>query len=171
MSYLAEITVPNPESLIDAAWLRAVARLAASGGDARFTPGGGVLLDRPLSNQDRLSLPAPKNNPPRWLDLPDDRFRAHYRANSDFRSFIDSFTVAHARKGYRLVVIPLGRPLSARQLLTIAACAEDFGHGSLRLTADVSIRLPNVPVALLRPLYDSLARARLFAEQPAEMAA
>jgi len=41
----------------------------------------------------------------------------------------------------------------------------------LRMTADVSIRLPNVPVALVRPLYHALVSAGLFDETAARRAA
>jgi len=98
------------------------------------------------------------------MDLPRDRFQRTYQTRADFRAFVDRFTVSHSQPGYRLVVIPLQRALSAAALRAIADAAEAFGHGTIRLTADVSLRLPNVPLALLRPVFDSLREAGLLAE-------
>ena len=161
----------NPDTLIDAPYLRAVADFADQYGAARFTPGGGVLFDKPLSKAERLSLPAPSHQRPRWLDLPQDRFAAHLARDAAFRAFVDSFTIAHAQAGYRLVVIPLHATLTAAQLRVIADCAETFGHGNLRLTADVSIRLTNVPTALLRPLFEALRLAGLSGAAHLKLAA
>ncbi len=152
----------TPENLIDATYLRAIANLAETRGDVRFTPGGGVLFDTPITKQERLSLPAPKNPTPRFAELPQDRFRRTAKHDDRFEQFVEKLTVLHVREGYRLVMIPLSGRLSPKQLRIIADSAETFGHGTLRLTADVSIRLPNVPVALLRPLFKFLTTGGLL---------
>jgi len=151
----------SDSDILDAARLRAIANLAKSRGNVRFTPGGGVLFDTPATPAERRALPAAVNHAPRFIDLPRDRFQVTLAARPDFRAFVDAMTIAHSRAGYRLVVIPLDRPLSGADLLVIADLAEAFGHNTVRLTADVSIRLPNVPEALLRPLFDGLRRAGL----------
>jgi len=148
--------------VLDPALLRHLADLAETRGNLRFTPGGGVLFDKPLSRQERRALPEPSQNAPRFLDLPQARFHAHYHSSADFRNLVDLFTVAHVQPGYRLVVIPLQSALSAQALRALADLAETFGHATLRLTANVSIRLPNVPNALLRPLFAGLLAAGLL---------
>lgn len=152
----------NPETLLDAPLLRAVADLARTRGAARFTPGGGYLFDTAITRAERIALPAPKARPVAFLDLPQDRFGSALALDTAFKAFVDRFTVPHARAGYRLVVIPLTGRLSADQLNAIAEAAEVFGHGAIRVTPDVSIRLPNVHVALLRPLYRALLQAGLI---------
>jgi len=166
---ITDFTPPaaTSDSLIDAPYLRAVAELAQTRGNVRFTPGGGILFHTPISRDERRALPEPQNIPPRYIDLPMDRFNRVVAAKSAFGDLVAKYTVPHLRDGYKLVVIPLSGPLSASQLRTIANCAETFGHGTLRLTADVSIRLPNVPAALLRPLFrlleaSGLVSARVF---------
>ncbi|MDQ7079187.1 MAG: hypothetical protein Q9M41_00790 [Paracoccaceae bacterium] len=169
MHATADNTATPPTVLINAdsdvlspAWLRAVAELAQGRGPVRFTPGGGVLLDRPLSRQERLKLPPIQELHPHLINLPNDRFASARRADAEFDAFVSRYTVAHAYAGYRLVVIPIAGGLDAAQLRAIADMAEAFGHGIIRLTADVSIRLPNVPEALLRPLWRKLTRVGLI---------
>ncbi len=163
---------PQSQSdLLDAPFLRAIADLADSRGPARFTPGGGVLFSKPLSREERKALPVVEANDVRYIDLPQDRFQATRASNPAFRTFIDSYTVPHMRAGYRLVVIPLTHGLDAAQLRAIADAAEAFGHGTIRLTADVSIRLPNVPSALLRPLFAALSKTGLLERKEARKAA
>lgn len=161
----------NPDSLLDAPRLRAIAALARTRGDVRFTLGGGVLFDTPMSKEERLALPPAQATEVAFLNLPQDRFNRARATDQDFAAFVAGFTVPHAVAGYRLVVVPLATRLSARQLTAIADAAEAFGHGALRLTADVSIRLPNVPVALLRPLYRALKAAQLIESKSARLAA
>ncbi len=157
------------DSLIDVPWLKAVAELARTGGPAWFTPGGGVILDRPLPREVARALPRPRAVAPRWLELPPDRALRALETDRDFAAWAARFVIPHRRADYRMVVVPLTRRLTADELLGIAEAAETFGHGTLRLTADVSIRLPNVPLALLPPLWRRLRRAGL-AEGLAEAA-
>jgi len=166
-----ETRFDNQDSLLDVARLRAIAALADTRGNVRFTQGGGVLFDTPMTRTERVSIPAPQATAVRYLDLPQDRFHRDLAKNAGFAAFVRAFSVAHMRAGYRLVVIPLSGRLSGAQLRAIADMAEAFGHSSLRLTADVSIRLPNVPVALLRPLYAGLRAAGLASGEPARLAA
>ncbi len=154
--------IHSESDILSPAWLRAVADLAQARAPVSFTPGGGVLLDRPLSREERATLPEIVEKPARLVELPNDRFLAARHFDRDFDAFVTRFTVPHAEAGYRLVVIPLEHALSADQLGTIADVAESLGHGTIRLTADVSIRLPNVPEALLRPLWRRLVRAGLI---------
>lgn len=161
----------NPETLVDAPFLRAVADLADDRGDARFTPGAGVLFDRPLTRDERRALPEPGDIAPRYLDLPVDRHRRALAQHPEFAGLVAKYTIPHYRAGYRMVIIPLTRPLSAGDLRLIADAGETFGHGTIRLTADVSIRLPNVPEALLRPLFAALTRGGLYDAVPQKMAA
>ena len=156
---------------LDAPYLRALAELAESRGDLRFTPGGGVLFDSPMRREERAALPPVTRAAPRFLDLPGDGFRRALARDAGFAAFARDFTVAHRRAGYRLVVIPLAGRLSPDQLRAIADAAEIYGHGTIRLTADVSIRLPNVPEALLHPLYRHLQRAGLSGQKPHDLAA
>jgi len=151
--------------------LRAIAALSDTRGDVRFTPGGGVLFDTPISREERKSIPEPSENSARLIDLPQDRFKQAYAHNSAFRSFVDGFTVAHSRDGYRLVVIPMQSGITPSQLRLIADVAEAFGHSIIRLTAGVSIRLPNVPIALLRPLWSKLDAAGLLLAGAQKLAA
>lgn len=158
--------------LLDAPYLRALADLAETRGDLRFTPGGGVLFDRPIRREERAALPPVGRVAPRFLDLPGDGFARALARNADFRAFVERHSVRHRRPGYRLVVIPLSGRLDPAQLRAIADAAETYGHGAIRLTADVSIRLPTVPEALLRPLWRHLRRAGLLgAEAVASLAA
>lgn len=161
----------NPETLADAPFLRAVADLAETRGDARFTPGGGVMFDQPLSRDDRGTLPRPQDIAPRFLDLPVDRHRREKAQRPEFARLVAKYTIQHLRPGYRMVIIPLIRPLSAADLRLIADMAETFGHGTIRLTANVSIRLPNVPEALLRPLFTALRRGGLYDAGSVQLAA
>ncbi len=147
--------------ILDAPLLNAIADLAESRGAVRFTPGGGVLFDTPATRAERAALPTPRPHPPRLLELPSDRFTTSYENRPTFRTFVDRFTLAHSHHGYRMVIIPLDHRLSAPELRAVAEAAEAFGHGTIRLTADVSIRLPNVPLALLRPLFETLQKAGL----------
>jgi len=173
MTQIASLPAPaaTGESLIDGAYLNAIADLADSRGPAHFTPGGGILFDSPITREERLSLPAPTNSAPRFVDLPQDRFAATLARRPKFRDFVANYTVPHLRAGYRLVVIPIVGGLTADQLRAIASAADAFGHGTLRLTAGVSIRLPNVPTALLRPLLRALDAADLVTAQDLKRAA
>ena len=163
------VSIHSESDILSPGWLRAVADLAEGRAAVRFTPGAGVLLDhpvnRPLSRDERAHLPEIAERPVRLADLPRDRFLAARRFDPAFDAFVQRYTVPHAEAGYRLVVIPLDHALSAGELRTIADIAENLGHGTIRLTADVSIRLPNVPEALLRPLWRQLVRAGLI-ERP-----
>ncbi|NOX72919.1 MAG: hypothetical protein GXP03_04635 [Alphaproteobacteria bacterium] len=161
----------SQSDLLDAPYLNAIATLADTRGDATFTPGGGVRFARPLSREDRATLPAPVDTAARFFELPQDRFKVDYARLPAFGELVDRFTIAHIRPGYRLVVIPLSGHLDAAQLRAIAKAAEAFGHGNIRLTADVSIRLPNVPEALLRPLFASLSKVGLLTEDRVKQAA
>lgn len=161
----------NPDSLLDVSRLRAIAELAKTRGDVRFMLGGGVLFDTPMTKAERLALPAPQVADVEYLDLPQDRFARARTQDPTFDAFVKAFTVPHAREGYRLVVIPLAGRLSAAKLTAIADAAETLGHGAVRITPDVSIRLPNVPNALLRPLFGSLRSAELIDAKPARLAA
>jgi hypothetical protein len=152
----------NPDSLMDVTRLRGIAELAETRGDVQFTLGGGVLFDTPMTKAERLALPPASSVAPRFVDLPMDRFLKYQELDADFAAFVERYTVAHADQSYRLVVVPITGRLSARQLHVLSDAAEAFGHGSLRLTPDVSIRLPNIPVALLRPLYRALQKAGLI---------
>ncbi len=163
--------IQSESDVLDPAYLRAVADLADGRGAVRFTPGGGVILDKPLNREERKALPLPVEIPARFLDLPQDRFHRAYNANREFAAFIDRYTVPHMRPGYRLVVIPAAAPLSAAQLRLIADIAEAYGHSTIRATAGVSIRLPNVPVALLRPLASALIKAGLWQNGEERLAA
>lgn len=164
-------SIQSASDILDPNSLNAIADLAQSRGPARFTPGGGVLFDKPLSRDEARRLPLPVDTVPRFIDLPQDRFRIAYAANPAFRTFVDGYTVAHIKPGYRLVVIPLKGALDAAQLRAIANAAEAFGHGTIRLTADVSIRLTNVPNALLRPLFAALGKVGLLAGHNRQLAA
>jgi len=161
----------NPDSVLDVARLRAIAKLAETRGDVRFTLGGGVLFDTPMTKAERLALPVSQIADVAYLDLPQDRFNRARAQDPAFTGFLNAFTVPHTRDGYRLVVIPLTGRLSAAKLAAIADAAETFGHGSVRVTPDVSIRLPNVPSALLRPLFGLLQAAGLIDPKPARLAA
>lgn len=161
----------NPETLVDAPFLRSVADLAESRGDARFTPGGGVMFDRPLSRDERRALPDPADIAPRFLDLPTHRHQREMTRNPEYANLVAKYTIPHFRTGYRMVIIPLTRALTADDLRLIADAAETFGHGTIRLTANVSLRLPNVPEALLRPLFATLKRGGLFSAAPRQIAA
>ncbi|NOX39717.1 MAG: hypothetical protein GXP05_04165 [Alphaproteobacteria bacterium] len=161
----SESDIQSPQSL------RAIATLSDVRGDVRFTPGGGVLFDTPISRAERDSIAQPIETPARLIDLPQDRYNLTYAQNSEFRAFIDGYTVAHARNGYRLVVIALQSAIRPAQLRLIADVAEVFGHSTIRLTAGVSIRLPNVPVALLRPLWSKLDAAGLLSVGARKLAA
>jgi nitrite/sulfite reductase ferredoxin-like protein len=164
--------LPSSQSdVLDAPYLHAIAHLADTRGAALFTPGGGVLFAKPLSREDRAALPVPQDEKPRFIDLPLDRFKADYARLPEFTKLVDRFTIPHIQNGYRLVVIPLAGRLDADQLHAIAKAAETFGHGNIRLTADVSIRLTNVPEALLRPLFATLLKVGLLAEDRAKQAA
>jgi nitrite/sulfite reductase ferredoxin-like protein len=161
----------SQSDLLDGPYLHAIADLADARGAAMFTPGGGALFAKPLSREDRATLPAPQDVKPRFIDLPLDRFKADYARLPAFRQLVDRFTIPHIQNGYRLVVIPLAGRLEAGQLRAIAKAADTFGHGNIRLTADVSIRLTNVPEALLRPLFASLQKVGLLAEDRVKQAA
>jgi hypothetical protein len=168
----APSTLPQSQSdRLDAPFLRAVADLADTRGAATFTPGGGVRFSKPLSKDERATLPAAQKTPSRFLDLPLDRFQASYNSSLNFRALVDRFTIPHIQPGYRLVLIPLSGGLTASQLRAIADVAESFGHGTIRLTADVSIRLPNVAAALLRPLFAALTKAGLLETPQIQLAA
>ena len=161
----------SQSDLLDAPYLRAIAELADIHGPASFTPGGGVRFAKAISRDVLKSLPTPQSVLARLLDLPQDRFQRAYAAQPEFAAQVNTYTVPHAHALYRLVVIPQTAELSASQLRIIANAAEAFGHGSIRLTADVSIRLPNVPNALLRPLFAALGKAGLLANKQARLAA
>ncbi len=161
----SESDIQTPQSL------RAIAALSEARGDVRFTPGGGVLFDTPISRDERARIPQPAEKPARLIDLPQDRYNLAYAQNPEFRAFVDGYTVAHARNGYRLVVIALQSAITPAQLRLIADVAEVFGHSTIRLTAGVSIRLPNVPVALLRPLWSKLDAAGLLSVRARKLAA
>ncbi len=164
-------TLISDSDILDPASLYAIADMAHSRGDVRFTPGGGVLFDTPISRDERRNLPVPVARNPRFIELPQDRFWATYATHPAFRAFVDGFTIAHVQPGYRLVVIPLSKALTEAQLRKIADAAEAFGHGTIRLTADVSIRLTNVPNALLRPLFVLLGEAGLLVARDQSLAA
>jgi nitrite/sulfite reductase ferredoxin-like protein len=164
--------LPNRQSdLLDASYLKAIANFADTRGPVMFTPGGGVVLAKPLNREERATLPVPSDITPRFLDLPRDRFKADYDRLPEFRELVDRFTISHIQQGYRLVVIPLSGRLDASQLRAIAKSAQVFGHGNIRLTADVSIRLTNVPEALLRPLFAALSTAGLLEQNRLKLAA
>jgi len=161
----------NPDTLLDVPLVQAIAELAKTRGDVRFTLGGGILFDTPITKVERLALPAVRSRSMVFLDLPQDRFNSALVKDAAFQGFVNRFTVPHARDGYRLVVIPLTGRLTAAQLTAIAGVAETFGHGALRVTPDVSIRLPNVPVALLKPLFAALTKAGLVGSRATRLAA
>jgi len=154
-------SIKSESDILDPALLAALADLAETRGDVAFTPGGGVLFKTPITPEERQNLPRPVENPITFLDLPSDRFHKAYREDADFSAFVDQMTVRHIQAGYRLVVISLAARLTPQQLRTIAEGAETFGQSVIRMTADVSIRLPNVPEALLHPLFKRLRAAGL----------
>jgi hypothetical protein len=164
-------TEANPENLFDAARLRAIAALADGRGDVRFTPGGGILFDTPITSAEKLALPLPSGQPLRFLDLPEDRFESQLGRDAEFRAFVSAFTIAHVAPKYRLVAIPLNGRLTPAQLRGLADAAQSFGHDKVRITADVSVRLTHVPTALLRPLFRSLKAAGLLTGRAAKLAA
>jgi len=153
--------IESQSDVLDAGFLTALADLAETRGKVRFTPGGGVLFDAPMTKEERLALPTPRDVPARFLNLPADRLAVQRQNDSGFDAFVARYTVPHLRNGYRLVVVPMQGGLSAAQLRALAEAATVFGHGTVRATADISVRLPNVPTALLRPLYRALTRAGL----------
>jgi hypothetical protein len=159
------------ENLYDPRLLRAVADLALSRGDVAFMPGGGLIFDKPLSRDERHALPTPNAVPPRLLSLPEDRFTVALERDPAFRAFVEIYTIPRAEPGYRLVALPLPERLSAGQLRGLADAAETFGHGRVRITARVTLRLTHVPTALLRPLFRSLASAGLLTLQEHRLAA
>ncbi len=157
--------------LLDAPYLHAIAALADRRGAVRLSSGGGVQFAQPLGREDRAALPVPRDVAPRFLNLPKDRFRAEYDRFGIFHDQVDRFTIAHIQPGYRHVVIPLVGRLDSAQLRAIAKAAETFGHGTIRLTLDAAIHLPNVPEALLRPLFTTLNQVGLLAGDPVAQAA
>lgn len=160
-----------PDNHFDPHLLCAIADLAETRGDVGFSPGGGLLFDTPATKAERMGLPIPVNAKSRFLDLPQDRYQTALKADSAFQSFVDAFTIPHVQPGYRLVVIPLTGRLSPSKLRAIGNAAETFGHGVIRVTPDVSIRLPNVPTALLRPLHKALVKAGLLTQATDRIAA
>jgi hypothetical protein len=174
MTALTKIDTPDlesPDNLFDAALLRAVAALADARGDVAFTPGGGMIFDKPLSRSERAALPEPAAARPRLLALPEDRFHAALDRDPSFRAFVETFTIERADPGYRLVALPLPARLSGAELRAIALAAESFGHGRVRITPKVTIRFTHVPTALLRPLFRSLELVGLLAQPQVRRAA
>ena len=160
-----------PGNLFNADRLVRIANIAETRGDVGFTPGGGVLFDTPATKEERAALALTGYSAPRLTALPEDRFAFNMNKNPAFRSFVKSFTVPRTEPGYRLVVIPLQGRLTPEQLRVIAHSAKAFGHDEIRITAGVSVRLPNVPTALLRPLFKALVTAGLLVEQSERLAA
>lgn len=159
------------ENALDPQQLLTIADLAEARGDVRFTPGGGILFDTPMKKTERATLPAAKPEHIRYLDIPAERFEKALKRNPGLKHKVERFTVAHPQAGYRLVVVPLQGRLNPDQLRAIADAAVTYGHGSIRLTADVSIRFPNVPTALLRPLFRTLEQVGLYQLENSRLAA
>ena len=85
----------------------------------------------------------------------------------DFKLWIQRNVKAHKMPGYRAVCLSLKHPATApgdataEQMNFIAAMADRFSHGEIRVTHDQNLILPHVRQADLYPLWNALKKERL----------
>jgi len=109
--------------------------------------------------------------PPQWQALPEDskRLEAGKKADPDFARWAETNTHAHKAAGYASVVISLkpvgGAPgdATAEQMRLMAAAADKFSLGELRITHEQNVVLAHVKKDDLPSLYNMLKTQGLHA--------
>ena len=115
-------------------------------------------------DQEELDRIAAYFQAPDWEDLPDQspRLEAAKKLDPDFARWADNNTHAHKAKGYVSVVISLkpvgGAPgdATAEQMRTMAAAADKFSLGELRITHEQNVVLAHVKMDDLPTLHNLL---------------
>ena len=107
--------------------------------------------------------------PPVYERLPDQDplLEPHTRAVPEFAAWVRQNTVRHKVPGYAIVNISL-KPIggipgdaTSAQMRTVAALADEFSHGEIRVTHEQNLVLPNVRKSDLFALWNLLEEAGL----------
>ncbi len=105
--------------------------------------------------------------PPAFDELPMEGFDRAWSHDPVFRAFVRTNTIAHRRADHAIVTISLKRhgdapgDASSAQMRLIAALAESFSHGEIRVSQRQNLILPHVHKANLPELHARLRSAGL----------
>ncbi len=124
------------------------------------------VLELPQQEIDRVSafFAPPPYDP---LADQDQTCERHLAQDREFADWVRQNTADHKAPGYRAVFISLKAPdappgdITAGQMETVAALAEQYSHDEIRTTHDQNLLLPHVRKGDLYPLWQALRGQRL----------